>query len=791
MEKQRLFRNIRNYTMPVIAFSLSLGIFLATHTREGAWPWVLVVLGILVLLMPFRRNFGLAMGILFCAAGLLWAQQWLYPTSPQEGAYAVAGRVYGEPTVRTESRVTFLLGQVTLNGEVQPGKAYCTLYVYGNEELPMLFDGAQVQFRGRVYHPSGKSRAHDFDFRMWMYQNRLHYGITGIQSLQVENTPETASWYDVASRVRVGMRNALTKVMGEEARLAMAIMVSDREGLREDENQAFQKAGIAHVMAVSGLHMAIVSGAMLLLLERLRVRRSLQLVLVSSMMLAYCMVSGFSAAAVRATVMAALVLLAKRVRRKPDPLITLSVAAMLVLLWNPLQLFSAGFVLSFSAVSGIFLFYPVLLQGMGRGRKTAYKRRALERTKPKSTVFSWLLKGFGHPAEILAVSLSAQLGVLLPTAAYFHMLPSYGVLINMLIVPFIGILLPLYFVTLALSPLPYLGLGIGWLARQGTRGLLWLVRLLADLPYASIRVASAPVSIVCGAVLCGVLASRYFRGKRKVRLAAIGITVVVALAGAYLLRPPELRYIQLSVGQADAALLMDGKSTIAIDVGEFGTATSDYLLAEGRNLDALFLSHLHRDHAFGVNDLLDMGIAIKQIYLPEGAKRQQLDEAARALLVRLAMEGIPVTELAAGQEVRYNRIALKTLWPWEGKVRPGQDANHFSLALAIDFDGYTIFSAGDLTGEYENYAAIPCDVLKVSHHGSGGSTGEVFLSTTSPRLALISSGAGERRLPSPETLKRLENRNIPFYRTDETGDITLTVRDGKLWLTTYKERVWE
>lgn len=775
--------------MLVVAFSLLLGIFLTPHLEAGAWPWglLLAAFPLILVLRKLKLRAHLAVGLIFFAVGILWTQVWLAPAAPEPGAYTVRGRVYGEPTIRTENRMTFLLGEVQLGDEPQKSMAYCTMNTYGEQLLPVLFDGAEITFSGRVYEPMGKSGPHDFDFRQWLFQNGISYGISGIRDLQIHNTAQTAAWYDISSRLRTGMREALTRVMGEEARLAMAMLVSEREGLAQDETEAFQRTGIAHVMSVSGLHVGIVAGLLLWLLKKMRVRQGLSLPIMAVLLAGYCMLTGFSVAAVRAGVMLVIALAAQVLHRRTDPLITLSTAMTAVLLINPLQLFSAGFVLSFSAMAGIMLLNPRFLQLFGRGRRSAYKRRAEQKRMHADHFQNGLKKQLRQLPEMLSLSLSAQLGVLLPTAAYFHQLPLYGLAINLLIVPLVGVLVPLYFVTLALSPVPLLGMAVGWVAKMLSAGLLWLVELLSTLPYAVIRVASAPVFIVCGALLCAVLFSWYFRAGARTKLVTVALVVALSFTGAYLSRPSDLRYIQLSVEQADAALIMDGNKTIAVDVGEFGDAASGYLLAEGKDLDAVFLTHLHIDHALGVQDLLASGISIGKVFLPAGAADQQLGTEAVALLQMLRAANIPVAELAAGDEVRYNKVAFTVLWPRRESVRRMQDANDSSLVMRIDFDGYTILSASDLTGSYEAYAAVPCDVLKVAHHGSAASTFDAFLDFVSPKIALISCASGDRALPAQATLERLDTRGISVFRTDETGDITLTVRDEQLWLTKYKE----
>jgi len=151
-------------------------------------------------------------------------------------------------------------------------------------------------------------------------------------------------------------------------------------------------------------------------------------------------------------------------------------------------------------------------------------------------------------------------------------------------------------------------------------------------------------------------------------------------------------------------------------------------------------------------------------------------------------QDIPVSTLASGDELRYNRSTIRVLWPQRETVRTGHDANDYPLVLSIDLDGFTLLNAADLTGRYERYAAVPADVLKTAHHGSRESTLNDFLDFVDPAYALLTVSGGNRALPSPETLERLGQHQIELFRTDVCGDITLSVENGQLAITPYKER---
>jgi len=475
--------------------------------------------------------------------------------------------------------------------------------------------------------------------------------------------------------------------------------------------------------------------------------------------------------------------LARLCHRRGDSITTLAAAMLIVLVIDPLSALSAGFVLSFGAMLGIILFARPVAEAFDR------LWPVISPDKRKHSLRTMLSRLQHGTKSTLAVTIAAQLGVLLPTMRYFQQLPLYGVLINLFIVPLVtGILVPACLFTLGLSLFPQLGSLAGGVSSALTDLLLALVQLLSKLPYASIRTSAPPVIVCIGLAAAGVILSRRVPGRFRARLLASVLTVSVALGGWMLDRPAALRYIQLSVGQADAALLMDGDKTIVIDTGADGSAVMDYLMHENRNIDALILTHLHLDHSGGVPALLESGVNIHRIYLPPNAALQKLDEEALAVYELLLASDIPLSTLATGDELRYNKSSIRVLWPERETVRTGHDANDYPLVLSIDLDGFTLLNASDVTGLYERYAAAPADVLKLAHHGSAESTLNDFLDFVSPHYALLSVTGSSRSLPGEETLERLDSRGIAYFRTDECGDITLAVEDGALTITPYMER---
>ncbi len=767
----------RNHVLLLAAIAFFVGCQLGTVVDCGVWQWALLVLGIAAgaVLLINKRSAMAAVLLCFCALGMLRIAPALEPAVPWSGRYeTITGYVYGEARLRSDHRITFTLGNVTLDGKPQSGKAYCTCY-YGDEEPPQLFDGAKLSFSGRTYRPDGKSGQPRFDFRSWMLQHGMSYGISISQTPVVENTPESAPIKDWAYRIKAMFRSALTRTMGDGADIAMALLFSDRGGVEEQEYDAFARLGIAHVMTVSGLHVGILGAVIYWLLNRLRLGRIKWYVL-AVLLAGYCLLTGFSAASVRAAVMLLISRAATLRGTRSDPLTNLGAAMLVVMVISPLQALSAGFVLSVSAVLGILVVKPALM-------RVARSVRSRKETEPATD--GWFMRNLLEP---FFFSLSAQIGVWIPTALYFHQLPVYGVLINVLIIPYVSLLVPVFMLALLLAPVPWLGMAVGRCAALLGKGLLTGVDWMSRLPFATVRIGTQAAWISALAVAFVVLLIWAVRSGNWKRIVAVNVAAMAAASSIALSAPPSTRFVQLAVGQADAALLFDKDRTIAIDVGVDGSATLDYLLDAGRDIDVLYLTHLHVDHAGGVPYLLENGVRIRQVYLPVNAARQRLDEETLTVLDALQAAGIPVCEIAAGEEHTYPTVTVRSHWPDADTVRAGQDANDLPMVLSLEMGGYTLLSTSDLTGYYENYAAIPCDVLKVAHHGSSDSTGDAFLDRVTPGLAMISCTSGSQSLPGAEMLQRLENRGIPYLRTDESGDITLYIDQGRLVAAPYKKK---
>ena len=759
------------------------------------------------LLLPVlgrKRVAGVMAAALFL--GMLLSGHAAHPVLPEPGQYQVTGVLSADTVLREDGTAAAYLTSVRIknqNGETALSALYWT-YTPDPDQPFLPKEGDRVRFTGAVYHPSGQVNPYGFDFRMYLLEKGIPAGVSGASQPETLDHPGRGvlSWL---YGVRQGLLRRTRLVFGEDSALPEALLLGDRSNLPQETRKDFSEAGVAHLLAISGLHVGLIAALLLIPLRRW-LNPKARLIVMSAFLLLYSALLGFPAPVVRASLLLLMTLGRRVLRRAPDPLTALCGAFWLILLFRPLDLFSASFQLSFCAVLGIVLIGPALTRRSFLGEtilwgpkngfpqapfqeshkgfgpfcniaKTMTNKRQKRGMNPSGSQF--LRKGW-------ITTFSATAGTALPTIQLYHRFSLIGLVFNPFLCALFTVLLPLYALTLLMGCIS-LPAGIwlaGWL-NPVTRGLTSVVSWAGKLPFASVRLPSLPWYCVLAFAAALILSTRFCLGTRR-RKALIAAGLLAVSIGAWRLTLcRDVQYIQLAMGQADAALILDGQDTVLIDAGDYGGDIASYLLSTGRQADRVILTHLHSDHCMGLEQLLAQEVPIGAVYLPEGAEEQQVDEQCRELIAGLREKGIPVLFLHARVEITTARTTLTVTWPWADTAVPDQDANRFSLALLCDLDGVTLFSASDIPGEYEQYAARDADILKVSHHGSKTSTGEAFLQMVSPRIALITSSPVSSRLPHPDMLARLKACEAQIYDTASFGALTITVKDGEAILTPY------
>lgn len=740
--------------MAAVAFSA--GILLGRAADRVLWAWAALACAAGAVILGRNRLRLAACIAAVCALGAVYSWYAYHPQLPPEGDYVISGVVSSEIRYGDFGQVKTVLQQVKLNGE-KVDNAYWSFYLDEEEALPEgLTPGRKVTFYGRLYHPTAADNPDGYDFREYLLQQGITVGVYGRGNLHISD----AAWSiaGAAAKIRHTLAEGLTAAMGREAGgYASEMLLGVKSLIPSEDRAAFSRLGIAHVLCISGFHVGVLAKLLGWLLKRMHTSRWLQALLTGAMLCAYCLLTGMHAPVLRATILLLMREYGKVRQRQSSPIHLLSAAWLLILAMNPCQLTGASFQLTFFAVLGLVMVSPTIEHlwdaPKGRMRKT------------------W---------STFSATMGAQIGLLVPQLYWFGELPLMSLALNMIVFAAAAAMMTLYWLTLALLPLPsvaglvgrFSALLTGWLA-QGVRFLGELDGVTLWTPQANLLTALGWLVMMLGVSWQNALA------KRSRRLLTLGGAALLVLS---LMPLPHAgtTYLQFSVGDADAALIHDENMTVAIDMGEDGYDTSRYLHHRRLGLDALVLTHLHYDHAGGVEALLHDRIPVKTCYIPEGALEAEIMPDMAGLLHQLAATGTKIVTVSRGDVINLPSGSLTVLWPEKGRVRPGKDPNISSMALYAQLHGTTMLLTGDLAGEYAHYAAAPADVLKVAHHGSADSTTDAFLDAVAPTAAVISTSMGSR-------MERLARRtDAAVYATDVHGAITIDMDETGYTITTMK-----
>jgi competence protein ComEC len=550
--------------------------------------------------------------------------------------------------------------------------------------------------------------------------------------------------------------------------LLLAFVLGETQDLPLAAVGAFRDGGVAHIVAVSGLQVALVAALLGFLVRKagasLRARDAT--VLLATLL--FAVFAGGRPPVWRAALMIGLYLTARLLGRPTSSEHVLGFSACVILLGDPSALFDVGFLLTFAAVFGLAEF--------------------------GAPVVSWL-RLRGAPtllADAVGATLGAELAVLPVQAYVFNVVPFVALLSNPFIVPLSGVFL---FTGLALLPLLVVSPAVAAAA-------IVPLRVLSDLQFGildaldrlhAVRVVPTPpfalVAVAAGLLLVAGLAAA--RAVRRGALAAALLTTVAVVAAPPVAADAGTAVLRaVDVGQGDCWLVVTPRGRVLVDGGgspdrayEFGRLRLVPKLADlgAVSLDAVVLTHPHPDHSRGLLAVLS-SLPVGRVVVSRAAARNVfLDEVlAVAQKRRLVLE-----RFGAGGRFEAAGLAFDVLHPPDDPY-PRAVENNGSLVLRTRAEGRTLLLTGDVEAPAErdllaSGEELRADVLKVPHHGSRTSTTPEFLARIAPRVGLV--GVGRRNRfghPSPEVLRRFADAGVRVFRTDRDGDVALTFAGGRV-----------
>ncbi len=581
-----------------------------------------------------------------------------------------------------------------------------------------------------------------------------------------------------------------------------ALVLGTARGIPQETRANFSHLGIAHILAVSGLHFGIVAilihtiikqviGRMPKVMRRWGKNRAATAASLPALVL-YLVFVGAPISAQRALLMATICCLARLFSARPDTTRSLAVAGLVILSLHPKSLFDVGFQLSFTAVYGIIL-------GM-KFYEEELRMRIIEKDLPQK--LEVICCSF---VSMIIMTISTSLTTAPVVIYYFGQLPVLGIVTNLVVIPYVSfILMPsaILAAVFVMSGLP----GTEYVTLIASKAEILLTQFAdvsaENIPLAYLDILPHPVYCAAAILLAAALLYHFKVNVRRISLAAAaGILMVACLiqsqvSPSFLNQSHDLRISFIAMGQADATLIEfpDGR-TLLIDAGsEIGRTDNAipkrltaYLKTMGiRHIDTLVITHSDYDHTGAITDLLKV-CSIGQIW-HNGLEADDLPwKQLTADIPRLDVRDIHLPPNPSQPEIF-------VLWPnSESKDllinADSLNPNESSIVLEIRYGDFKGIFAGDagLPVETQLLSKVPehVSLLKVGHHGSNSASSEAWINRLKPKLAVFSAGAHNMyKFPHFAVRERLQKVSSRMYQTGTDGTIRMRTNGKQLFVET-------
>lgn len=651
-----------------------------------------------------------------------------------------------------------------------------------DEEQPEEWNihiGNRIQCELKLLQPAVPTNPGEFNGKSY-YQARGIDCLGFTNAITVLNEKRNPVLQGLTELQRQAQQVFYQSIPEENAGVMSAMLLGDSGELDSGIRKLYQRNGIAHILAISALHISIIGSTLYQLLRKLGCSYLAAGIPVMIVLVLYGWLTGFSGSTIRAVIMFILTLGGDILERTYDMLTAIGIACLWILVENPYRLWDAGFLLSFSAVLTLGIVVPVLQEYMESFRNKRVR---------------WYLAN----SVLSGVTLQIMTG---PIVVYFYYdFPIYGVVLNLIVIPLMTPVVVCGFLGLMVYPLfPWMGtviiLPCDWILNL----FRCLCEATEELPGAILHVGS--ISIWEIGIYYSVLLTVFllFKYRKKVPCFLIGLLYI-----CFVLLQNDNSFIitMLDIGQGDCILLetpnhqhilMDGGSSSRSSIGEYIITPAVKYYGSGC-LDYVFVSHMDQDHVNGVQELIALsengGIGIRYLILPELA---ETEEDFQELMTQAEQAGIQIETVKSGDVLLIDQVSFACLYPDGISDESGQNhqsirnsKNDNSMVVSVSYGDFDMLFTGDLEAggerrlleEHSLLSGNSYDVLKVGHHGSSGSSSMEFLNRIQPDFSLISCGRNNSYgHPHVETIERLETIESQIYCTVDKGAIEIRT-DGR------------
>lgn len=623
-----------------------------------------------------------------------------------------------------------------------------------------------------------------------MFDALIYYNTIGISfSLQDATIINTSATYSKTKHFFYSIRRQASDILDntlneDNSSIMKTMLLGEKWQLDDELKNLYQRNGIAHILAISGLHISLLGSLIYKLFKKIGISQPVSILLSTLFMFSYGLMTGFSISAVRAIIMYAVSMLALLLHRTPDLLTSVSLALVVMLIKNPLYIYNSGFIFSFGCVFGIAVVSPTLL----------------------SDNMSFIVKTMLSSLTMLVISFPLYYWT-------SYQIPVYSILLNFLVIPTMGILFPTGILLIGshlIFPL------FESIFSTLISGILYIFTYMAtffeNMPF-HYYTPGKPSTLQLLIYLTIIFLLMVY--SKKIKLSVRYFIVLIAILFLTLRIHPHCEIDFIDVGQGDGifirssnsyvsfpgfskdlTILIDGGSSSVKKVGSYRLIP--FLKYKGAALiDAVFISHPDKDHMNGILELIESaerdGIKIKSVYINKPSDAL-IDDNYISLVSLCKTNNIPVYSFYKGSKLEYKDIYIKALSPEKNKNT--KSLNESSSVLLLKYNNISALFTGDIEGHAEDMLIETLKdkqikditILKVAHHGSKSSSSQEFILQCKPRLSVISVGKDNiYGHPHVETINNLSKVNSQILQTSTCGQITLKTNGRKLYLSSFQK----
>ncbi|MGQ9706129.1 MAG: DNA internalization-related competence protein ComEC/Rec2 [bacterium] len=640
--------------------------------------------------------------------------------------------------------------------------------IYGEIKEKITY-GDNITLTGRLVLPRGRTNPGGFDYKGWLL-------IRGVRALLYVNKIDSISsgWGNPLLMLSYWLRERSIGFIenlsgGGEGALLKGMLIGERESIPENIVEEFRRAGVIHIIAISGQNLSLIGFATFLILSTFGLSKRLSAIIVMPVIVLYSIMTGFDPPVVRALIMGLLVLTGLVFEFKVSLLNIIGTTMIVFLLFNPSMLFDVSFQLSFSATLGIAILY-----------------------NPISRFLHHLPTFF---TEMVSATLSAQIGVMPLIMYHFYNVSLVSFIANLVIIPISSLTMVIGFISLILSyPISYIGITFGEISGQMSGALIYLTHIFSQFQWSYLNIPRQGFDVVL-ILYISIILMVFFVIEKLRRLSVIVLCSTFAFYGLGLLMkppPPDMRLTFLSIGDGRSIVLEEQKKCYIIDCGSKSGGESayntlkSYLNMRGiKKIDLLIISHPHSDHINGLSILLSE-FPVSSLYtIPYPYPTKTFTDMLGSIKNTTKFCGVlGKISLSNNNRTIINLYAPLNLPPIvkEGNYPNNDDMNSSAIINIIRYKGLSIYLPSD-NEDYYNELKGKYQVVEFPHHGSENRGVWKLIDNSNTKAVIISSGRSFRE-KLDEFYENLNKIGTILLSTDDCGAITLEVRGERCTLKT-------